>query len=101
MYRRKAFSVLWPVIFIIERVGIPARYIFVAKLLRAVEDGAISVFWSTEIMENRMGEVLTRGPALAELPLPNDHLFVFAGGDLPTPFLERCGIQIDTKFGVR
>jgi len=54
-------------------------------------------------MENRTGEVLLRettpesqnGPA----PMPNDHLFVFAGGELPTPFLERCGIRIDTKFG--
>lgn len=36
MYLRKDFSVLWPVIFIIEIVGTPARNILVAKVLRAV-----------------------------------------------------------------
>jgi thioredoxin reductase (NADPH) len=68
---------------------------------RAVDDGTLSVLWSTEILENRMGEVLARGPTVRDRSLPNDHLFVFAGGELPTPFLARCGIQIDTKFGER
>jgi len=31
--------------------------------------------------------------------LPNDYVFIFAGGVLPTAFLESCGITIDTKFG--
>ncbi|MCB0719323.1 MAG: NAD(P)-binding domain-containing protein [Bacteroidetes bacterium] len=31
--------------------------------------------------------------------MPNDYVFIFAGGVLPTPFLESCGIAIDTKFG--
>jgi len=71
------------------------------RVEQAVEKGAISVLWSTEILENRPGEVLTKGLEVEAQPLPNDHLFVFAGGELPTPFLERCGIQIDTKFGER
>jgi len=33
------------------------------------------------------------------IALSNDHLFIFAGGELPTPFLKRCGVRIDTKFG--
>jgi len=68
---------------------------------RAVDEGILSVLWSTEVVENRVTEVLARDPDTGERPLPNDHLFVFAGGELPTPFLERCGIQIDTKFGER
>jgi hypothetical protein len=24
---------------------------------------------------------------------------IFAGGELPTKFLESCGVQIDVKFG--
>ena len=61
----------------------------------------IDVLWSTEVLGNSFGEVLTKGPDQRELPVPNDHLFIFAGGEIPTPFLERCGIQIDTKFGER
>jgi thioredoxin reductase (NADPH) len=73
------------------------------RIHQAEEKGQVSVLWSTEVLENRSGMALLKptapgaGPDL--LPLPNDHLFIFAGGELPTPFLERCGIQIDTKFG--
>jgi thioredoxin reductase/NAD-dependent dihydropyrimidine dehydrogenase PreA subunit len=71
------------------------------RIQQAVDDGAISVLWSTEILENRLGEVLAREPEVGVRRLPNDHLFVFAGGELPTPFLERAGVHIDTKFGER
>lgn len=67
----------------------------------ALDAGRISVLWSTEILKNDLNQVWAKGPDEAELALPNNHLFVFAGGELPTPFLERCGIQIDTKFGER
>lgn len=73
------------------------------RISRAQDSGAVSVLWSTEVLENRTGEALLRKASSESpndvLPIPNDHLFVFAGGELPTPFLERCGIQIDTKFG--
>jgi thioredoxin reductase (NADPH) len=72
---------------------------------RAEEEGAVSILWSTEVVENRVGEVVLRKASANgggdPITLPNDHLFIFAGGELPTPFLERCGVQIDTKFGER
>ena len=73
------------------------------RIHRAEESGQVSILWSTEVLENRRGSALLK-PTSPEagtdpLALPNDHLFVFAGGELPTPFLKRCGIQIDTKFG--
>jgi len=71
------------------------------RVEEAVSMGRLSILWNTEIVENREEEVVARGPEYHENVLPNDHLFVFAGGQLPTPFLERCGIQIDTKFGER
>ena len=69
-----------------------------SRIDRAVATGAISVLWSTEVVENRKGEARVRASDQEQVLL-NDHLFVFAGGELPTPFLERCGIEIDTKFG--
>jgi hypothetical protein len=29
----------------------------------------------------------------------NDQVLIFAGGELPTPFLRECGVEIETKFG--
>ena len=73
------------------------------RISKAQEARAVSILWSTEVIENRTGEVLLRAISpespKSPTPIPNDHLFVFAGGELPTPFLERCGIRIDTKFG--
>jgi thioredoxin reductase len=34
-----------------------------------------------------------------ELVLKNDLVFIFAGGELPTQFLEKIGIRITKKFG--
>jgi thioredoxin reductase/ferredoxin len=33
--------------------------------------------------------------------LPNDYVFVFAGGEPPTAFLTQAGVQVETKFGTR
>jgi len=36
---------------------------------------------------------------LASLTLPNDAVIVSAGGVLPTPFLQKIGIEVETKYG--
>jgi thioredoxin reductase len=71
------------------------------RLDEASRDGRITVLWSTRVLENRMQGVLLQGQDGLERSLPNNRLFVFAGGELPTPFLERCGVQVDTMFGKR
>jgi len=69
------------------------------RMEEAARNGRISVLWSTRIIENGLGQVLVRGPDERNQAMPNKRLFVFAGGELPTPFLERCGEKADTKFG--
>ncbi len=73
------------------------------RMLQAADQGKVEILWSTELLENGPGSLRLRATADggdgAVRTLPNDHLFIFAGGELPTPFLKRCGIQIDTKFG--
>ena len=34
-----------------------------------------------------------------QLTLANDSVIVCAGGVLPTPFLERIGVRVETKYG--
>lgn len=33
------------------------------------------------------------------LKIPNDQVFIFIGGELPTGFLKQCGIEIQKRFG--
>jgi thioredoxin reductase len=44
-------------------------------------------------------QVAYRDAAGRDHALPNDQVFIFAGGELPTKFLQSAGVMIDTKFG--
>ncbi|RMG88647.1 MAG: 4Fe-4S ferredoxin, partial [Bacteroidetes bacterium] len=33
------------------------------------------------------------------LEIPNDLVYIFIGGELPTRFLEKAGVQITKRFG--
>ena len=71
-----------------------------AKINAAVRSGAVSA-----MMESQVERIDARHVALScggqTQELENDFVFVFIGGELPTPFLAKLGIQIETKFGER
>ena len=31
--------------------------------------------------------------------MPNDYVYIFAGGELPNEFLSKIGVRIDKRFG--
>jgi len=64
----------------------------------AVRDERIEVLWETEPAEIGADRVALKAERGATT-VPADQVFVFIGGELPTPFLRSCGIEIDTKFG--
>jgi len=35
------------------------------------------------------------------IELPNDYVYIFAGGELPNEFLQKIGVRIEKKFGTR
>jgi thioredoxin reductase len=43
--------------------------------------------------------MLTRSEDHEKIKLQNDLVYIFAGGELPTQFLEKAGIKITKKFG--
>ena len=43
--------------------------------------------------------ILTKNDSNSEIEIKNDLVYIFAGGELPTQFLEKIGIQITKKFG--
>jgi thioredoxin reductase len=69
------------------------------RIERAIMDGPVEFLPSTNLTAITP-ETVTYGDAAGdEHTVPNDYVFIFAGGILPTTMLEDLGIQIDTKFG--
>jgi thioredoxin reductase len=68
------------------------------KITKAIESGKIRVFYSSNVIEIKDKTVVldTNG---SEKEIKNDLVFIFAGGELPTKFLEKIGIAITKKFG--
>jgi thioredoxin reductase/ferredoxin len=64
----------------------------------AIRHKKVQVLWSTNLVEIRPESVVYRNGGASE-EIPNSLVAVFAGGELPTKFLESCGVQIDRKFG--
>lgn len=68
------------------------------RLDKAVEAGQVTTILPSDVTEigedfvilDQNGETMT---------LPNDQVFIFAGGELPTEFLKRVGIEFTRKFG--
>ncbi|HEU4570939.1 MAG TPA: NAD(P)-binding domain-containing protein [Gemmatimonadales bacterium] len=72
-----------------------------ARIDAAIRAGRVTPLWRTNLTAITSTEVAYRDEAGAEHRLPNSQVFIFAGGELPTPFLRACGVQIETKFGER
>jgi thioredoxin reductase (NADPH) len=69
-------------------------------LNRAVEEGKLDVRLNTNLISIEDDNiVLAIGKDGETLKLKNDLVYIFAGGELPTQFLEKAGIKITKKFG--
>lgn len=70
------------------------------RIEAAMQKGQIEVLFKTTVSNITATEVRYNDQNLGiEVVMPNDYVFVFAGGELPTAFLQACGVAIDTKFG--
>ncbi|MCF8405766.1 MAG: NAD(P)-binding domain-containing protein [Bacteroidales bacterium] len=70
------------------------------KLSAAIADGKIEVRYNTvaeRITENEV--VLVSNEDGSKHSINNDLVYIFAGGELPTQFLEKIGLKITKKFG--
>jgi putative YpdA family bacillithiol system oxidoreductase len=70
------------------------------RIEEAAGDGTVDVRFQSEVREIAPARVVLQ-QGEHSLDLENDYTLVFAGGDLPTPFLERLGVEVETKFGSR
>jgi len=70
------------------------------KIKDAMANGKVDVRFNTNpICINKDSVVLGTSNKGEELYLDNDLVYIFAGGELPTQFLEKAGIHITKKFG--
>jgi thioredoxin reductase (NADPH) len=69
-------------------------------LNKAIADGKLEVKLKTNLVSiNDNTITLSVNGNDENLELPNDLVYIFAGGELPTQFLEKAGIKITRKFG--
>lgn len=70
------------------------------RLRKAVRDGSVELVLGSTVSEIGVDRVHLSS-AGDELVLPNDHVFICAGGVLPTRFLDQAGVLIRTHYGKR
>jgi thioredoxin reductase (NADPH) len=71
-----------------------------AALNKAVEDGTLEVILDSNVLSIDDSSVAISLGNIGEIRhLDNDQVYIFAGGELPTQFLEKAGIEITKKFG--
>ena len=65
-----------------------------------MDSGKINVLFSTSPVKIEKEFVtLSKNENGEPLKISNDLIYIFAGGELPTEFLKKAGIQITKKFG--
>lgn len=70
------------------------------RIARAIDRGDVAVLFESTVraISNQSVSLDVAG---ATIEVPTDYTFVFVGGELPTGFLKKIGIRVDTKFGER
>ena len=69
-------------------------------LKKAMAEGKLEVRLSTNLISIEDDSVIiSNGSEGENVELKNDLVYIFAGGELPTQFLEKAGIKISKKFG--
>ncbi len=69
------------------------------RIEEAIMSGRITFLPETNLVEIHPDHVVYRDAQGQLHTLPNDYVFIFIGGTLPTDMLKKLGIAIDTKFG--
>ena len=68
------------------------------KINEAVNDKKIKIFYNSNVKEIKDKSVILQVEE-NQKEIDNNLVYIFAGGELPTKFLEKIGIKIEKKFG--
>ncbi len=71
------------------------------RINKAIKSGLIDVKLNSNILSIGPDAIhYTVNDSTEVLKIDNDLVYIFAGGELPTQFLKKIGIEITTKYGV-
>lgn len=68
------------------------------NIAEAEKEGRIIILFNSNIQEITKDQVIISKTDGESLSLPNQLVYIFAGGELPTEFLQKSGIQITKRF---
>ena len=69
------------------------------RIAEAVSAGKVDVRFNSNLKRIDDDSVLLQVSTGETLSIPNDLVYIFAGGELPTQFLQKAGIEITTRHG--
>ncbi len=69
------------------------------KILDAIEKGKIKAMFNSNLVEIKEKTVVIKTNDEAPEEVENDLVYIFAGGVLPTKFLQDAGIEVQKRFG--
>lgn len=69
------------------------------KINKAISENQIDVRFNSNIERIEKEHVTLTFPDHEKMTIENDLVYIFAGGELPTQFLQKAGVMITTRFG--
>ena len=69
------------------------------KINEAAQQGLVDLRLNTSLTSIEKDDVILLQAEGEEVKIKNDLVYIFAGGELPTQFLLKAGLQITKKFG--
>lgn len=70
------------------------------KINAAIEDGSVQVIFNSNVIAiNKENVIIKVSENGIDEKLENDLVYIFAGGELPTAFLQKAGVKITKRFG--
>ena len=69
------------------------------RIQQAIEEKKVKTLFNTNLTKIEEHAVTITTTDNDQIELENDRVYIFAGGELPTQFLEKIGLQITKKYG--
>jgi len=69
------------------------------KIEEAIADNSIQVVYNSSLISINDKSVLINMEDDETMEIENDMVYIFAGGELPTSFLQNAGIEVSKRFG--
>ncbi len=68
------------------------------KIKQAIENGSVKVIFNSNVVSIHDDHVLLKIDDETK-QIDNDLVYIFAGGELPTSFLQKAGVEVKKRFG--